>query len=85
MAEGSSLLSTSGPGWLDTARVLLWRAGHLGFDKRLSLGRHEDVDLVGLTPSYSSVLKAWQIFKHVCTKDETPGVRLFDEPLSTTF
>lgn len=65
--------------------MLLWRAGRLGFDKRLLLGRHEDVDLVGLTPPYSSVLQAWQIFKHVHTKDETPGVQLCEEPLLTTF
>ncbi|KAI3353971.1 hypothetical protein L3Q82_018461 [Scortum barcoo] len=64
VVEGDRFSSTSspesprsdscGPGWLDTARLLLRRAG------RLFLLQPEDVDLTGLTPFYSSVLQAWQ-------------------------
>lgn len=38
------------------------------------------MDLVRLTPFYSSVLQAWLIFKVACTTDEKPGVWLFEDP-----
>ena len=75
------LLYNCGPSWFDTARLLLKRAGRLGYDKQLFLLKSEDVDLTGLTPFYSSVLQAWQIFKATRTKNETPGMWLFEEPL----
>ncbi len=68
------LLYTSGPGWLDTARLLLRRAGHLGYDKQLFLLQPEDVVLAGLTPFYSSVLQAWQTGRFARATDETPGM-----------
>lgn len=74
------LLYTSGPGWLDTARLLLRRAGRLGYDKQLFLLQPEDVALAGLTPFYSSVLQAWQILRPARTADETPGTWLSEEP-----
>ena len=50
------LLYNCGPSWFDVARLLLKRAGRLGYDKQLFLLQLEDVDLTGLTPFYSSVL-----------------------------
>lgn len=71
------LLYNSGLDWLDTARLLLRRAGRLGYDKQLFLLQPEDVILAGLTPFYSSVLQAWHIFRFDRNTDETPGMWLF--------
>lgn len=74
-------LCDSGLGRLDTARLLLRRAGRLGYDKQLFLLSSVNVDHAGLTPFYSSVLQVWQIFTITCVTDETPGMWLFEEPL----
>ncbi len=39
------------------------------------------MDLTGLTPFYSSVLQAWQVFKFTHATNETPGMWLLEEPL----
>lgn len=64
---------------------LAWYSSSAAAERRLLLGRHEDVDRVGMTPSYSSASQARQLFEDVRTKDETPGVRLFEGPPLTTF
>lgn len=75
------LLYSFGPGWIDMARLLLRKAGRLGYDKQLFLLHQENMDLCGLSLFYCSVLEAWQIFcfKHV--SEEKPGMWLFEEPL----
>lgn len=75
------LLYASGPGWLSTACLLLRRAGRLGYDKQLFLLKQEDVDVVGLTPFYGSMLQAWRVFKAARTLNESPDMWLFEEPL----
>uniref|UniRef100_A0A671WHQ0 Reverse transcriptase domain-containing protein n=1 Tax=Sparus aurata TaxID=8175 RepID=A0A671WHQ0_SPAAU len=75
------LLYNCTPSWCDTARPLLRRAGRLGYDKQLFLLKLEDVDISGLTPFYTSVLQAWQVFKIERNKKETRGMWLFEEPL----
>lgn len=53
----------------------------MGYDKHLFLLQLGDVDLTGLTPFYSSVLEAWQIFQVTRNVNETPGLWVFEEPL----
>ena len=55
------LLDSFGLPWIDTACVLLRRAGRLGYDKHLFLLQPQSMDLTGLTPIYQSVLQAWQV------------------------
>lgn len=73
------LLYNFGLSWQDTARLLLRRAGRLGYDKQPEL-----VDLTGLTPFYLSVLHSWQVFKAHRELAMTPGMWLFEEPLFYT-
>lgn len=75
------LLYTHGLSWMDTARLLLRRAGRLGYDKHLFLLRPGEADLSGLTPFYSSVLQAWQVFHVNRVQVGTPGMWLLEEPL----
>uniref|UniRef100_A0A4W6F6F5 Reverse transcriptase domain-containing protein n=1 Tax=Lates calcarifer TaxID=8187 RepID=A0A4W6F6F5_LATCA len=75
------ILYNSGPSWLDTARLLLRRAGRLDYDKQLFLVESADLDLSGLTSFYSSVLQAWQGFKFQRAGNQTPGMWVFEEPL----
>ena len=67
--------------WIETAQLILRRAGRLGYSRQLFLCRLEEVDLTGITPFYSTVLQAWQAF--VTTRDagEPAGMWLFEEPL----
>ncbi|KAF1375259.1 hypothetical protein PFLUV_G00237720 [Perca fluviatilis] len=81
LQTAQKLLYKCGPSWLDTARLLLRRAGRLGYDKQLFLLRTEDVDLNGLTSFYNSVLQAWQVLQYSRDVKETPGMWLFEEPL----
>ncbi|TDH11028.1 hypothetical protein EPR50_G00081890 [Perca flavescens] len=60
LQTAQKLLYKCGPSWLDTARLLLRRAGRLGYDKQFFLLRTEEMDLNGLTSFYNSVLQAWQ-------------------------
>lgn len=55
------LLYSFGSPWIDTACVLLRKAGRLGYDKHLFLLKQQSLDLTGLTPFYQTVLQAWQI------------------------
>uniref|UniRef100_H3CBT1 Reverse transcriptase zinc-binding domain-containing protein n=1 Tax=Tetraodon nigroviridis TaxID=99883 RepID=H3CBT1_TETNG len=75
------ILYTSGPGWIETARLLLRRAGRLGYDKQLFLLQPENVCQSGLAPFYSSVLQAWMTFRFTRTTEETAGMWVFEEPL----
>uniref|UniRef100_H3BW47 Reverse transcriptase domain-containing protein n=1 Tax=Tetraodon nigroviridis TaxID=99883 RepID=H3BW47_TETNG len=75
------ILYTSGPGWIETARLLLRRAGRLGYDKQLFLLQPENVCQGGLAPFYSSVLQAWRTFRFTRTTEETAGMWVFEEPL----
>lgn len=81
LQSAQKLLYVCGPRWCDTARILLRRAGRLGYDKHLFLLQLADVDLTGLTSFYSSVLQVWQIFKVTREETTTPGFWLFEEPL----
>uniref|UniRef100_A0A8D3BRM1 Reverse transcriptase domain-containing protein n=1 Tax=Scophthalmus maximus TaxID=52904 RepID=A0A8D3BRM1_SCOMX len=81
LQSAQKLLFNCVPRWCDTARLLLRRAGRLGYDKHLFLLQLGDVDLTGLTPFYSSVLEAWQIFQVTRNVNETPGLWVFEEPL----
>ncbi|TKS66148.1 putative 149 kDa protein ORF 2 [Collichthys lucidus] len=81
LRTAQKLLYNCGPGWCDTGRLLLRKAGRLGYDKQLFLLRLGDVDFTGLTSFYSSVLQAWQIFLVARVENETPGMWLFEEPL----
>ena len=67
--------------WMDTACLLLRRAGRLGYDKHLFLLRPQSKDLTGLTPFYQSVVQAWQVFTYHREAVMTPGMWLFEEPL----
>ena len=66
---------------MDTACLLLRRAGCLGYDKHLFLLRAQSMDLTGLTPFYQSVVQAWQVFNFHRKAVMTPGMWLFEEPL----
>ncbi|KAK5852456.1 hypothetical protein PBY51_023923 [Eleginops maclovinus] len=81
LRTAQSLLYDSGPSWLEMAKLLLRRVGRLGYQKQQFLLTPEDVDLSGLTPFYTSVLQAWQIFKISRVINEIPGMWLFEEPL----
>ena len=67
--------------WMDTACLLLRRAGRLGYDKHLFLLRPQSTDITGLTPFYQSVVQAWQVFTYHREAVMTPGMWLFEEPL----
>ena len=60
--------------WMDTACLLLRRAGRLGYDKHLFLLRPQSMDLTGLTPFYQSVVQAWQVFTSHRKAVMTPGM-----------
>lgn len=70
LQTAQTLLYTSSPGCLGTARLRQRSVGCLGYDKELFL-LPEDV-----TP-----LQARQTFRVAHTTDETPGMRLFEDPL----
>lgn len=76
-----TLLYTTGLPWTDIARLLLRKAGRLGYDKHLFLIQPQAVDLTGLTSFYRSVLQAWQISTFKRKTGTTPGMWLFEEPL----
>lgn len=66
--------------WSSVARLLLWRAGRLGYDKQLFL-MSDTRNLDGLTPFYHSVLDAWRTLAFKRQPDDRPGMWLFEEPL----
>ena len=66
---------------MDTACLLLSRAGRLGYDTHLFLLRPQSMDLTGLTPFYQSVVQAWQVFTSHRKDVMTLGMWLFEEPL----
>ncbi|KAI3357946.1 hypothetical protein L3Q82_016322 [Scortum barcoo] len=67
--------------WMDTACVLLRRAGCLAYDKHLFLLQPQSLNLTGLTPFYQSVLQTWQVLTFHRKDEKTPGMWLFEEPL----
>ena len=67
--------------WLSTARLILRKAGRLGYDKHLFLLNLREADITGLTPFYASVLEAWQVFQASRTPGGLPGMWIFEEPL----
>uniref|UniRef100_A0A3P9LKP2 Reverse transcriptase domain-containing protein n=1 Tax=Oryzias latipes TaxID=8090 RepID=A0A3P9LKP2_ORYLA len=75
------LLHGFGLPWLDTACVLLRKAGGYGFDKHLFLPQLHTLDLTGLSLFYCSVLQAWRLL--LCKREmvSTPGIWLFEEPI----
>ena len=75
------LLYRFGLPWMDTACLLLRRAGCLGYDKPLFLLWPQSTDLTGLTPFYQSVVQAWQVFTYHREAVMTPRMCLFEEPL----
>uniref|UniRef100_A0A3Q3ERM5 Reverse transcriptase domain-containing protein n=1 Tax=Labrus bergylta TaxID=56723 RepID=A0A3Q3ERM5_9LABR len=75
------LLFTCGPSWMDIARLLLRRAGRLGYTKQLFLLKLEEVDLTGLTSFYMSVMQAWKMYTFKRKKTESLGMWIFEEPL----
>ena len=81
MITAKRLLYSVGPQWLDTASVLLRKAGRLGYDKHLFLIQPNLLDLGGLTFFYRSVMDAWSGFIFQRTEVVAPGMWLFEEPL----
>lgn len=81
LQSAQRILYNHSPSWLNTAQLLLRRAGRLGYDKQLFLVQSTDLILSGLTSFYSSVMQAWQIFHFQRTKDQAPGMWVFEEPL----
>lgn len=78
------MLYDCGPNWLNTAWLLLRRAGQLGYDKQLFLVNPGGGDITGLSLIYSSVLQAWQIFSYKWTAGEIGDHWVFKEPLFLT-
>ena len=67
--------------WSAVARLLLWRAGGLGYDKQLFLLNSPQHKLTALTEFYTSVMDAWRTLNFKRPPDPTPGMWLFEEPL----
>ena len=67
--------------WSTVARLLLWRAGGLGYDKQLFLLNSPLRRLTGLSHLYTSVIDAWRTLTITRPPDPTPGMWLFEEPL----
>ncbi len=81
LQTAQKLLYGFGLPWMDTACLLLRRAGRLGLDKHLFLVQAHGMDFTGLTPFYQSVLQAWQVFTFQPKAVRTPGMWVFEEPL----
>lgn len=79
LKTAQQILCGSGPAWLSTVRMLLRRAGGLGYDRQLFL--LDGQDFPELKPFYSSVLQAWGLLKTKRAQAEKPGPWLFEEPL----
>ena len=75
------LMYDFGVRWLDTAKLIMKKAGRLGYSKQLFLLKLGEADLTGLSAFYASVLEAWNIFKVTRDSDATAGMWLFEEPL----
>ena len=67
--------------WSAVARLLLWRAGGLAYDKQLFLMNSPQHKLTGLTHYYTSVIDTWRTLSFTRPPDPTPGMWLFEEPL----
>lgn len=67
--------------WTDTARILLQKAGRLGFDKQLFLMEPPAGGFKELPPFYNSILTVWKNLKVFRQPDPPPGMWIFEEPL----
>lgn len=65
---------------METAVVLLRRAGGKGLDKHMFLMQLQDDDRVDITSFYKSKMEAWKVFTISCSSDEPAGLWLFEEP-----